>query len=89
ESLAPVEFSILGCKAGWYGSVCDKQCSDKCLPDSNGNITCRQNDGRCTTGCKAGWYGSVCDRQCSDKCRPENNGNIACRQNDGRCTAGD
>ncbi|KAK7461584.1 hypothetical protein BaRGS_00038669, partial [Batillaria attramentaria] len=79
ESCAPAEFSILGCKAGWYGSVCDRQCSDKCLPGNTGIITCQQNDGRCTTGCTSGWRGPTCTLPCAMNC------DGGCDQYDGTC----
>ncbi|KAK7493646.1 hypothetical protein BaRGS_00015158, partial [Batillaria attramentaria] len=67
------------CKAGRYGSVCDKQCSDKCRPENNGIITCRQNDGRCTAGCISGWRGPNCTLHCAMNCEG------GCDQDNGEC----
>ncbi|KAK7493652.1 hypothetical protein BaRGS_00015164 [Batillaria attramentaria] len=73
------QYQQIGCTAGWYGSVCDKQCSDKCRPDNNGIITCRQDDGRCTTGCISGWRGPQCTLPCVMNC------DGGCDQDNGVC----
>ncbi|XP_067667158.1 multiple epidermal growth factor-like domains protein 11 isoform X2 [Haliotis asinina] len=50
-----------GCKVGWYGRSCGKQCGN-CVGDQ-----CSLN-GTCTSGCNSGWYGAKCDEACDVNC---------------------
>ncbi|XP_046547240.1 multiple epidermal growth factor-like domains protein 10 isoform X2 [Haliotis rubra] len=84
-----------GCLPGFYGSICDKTCSDKCGPNPNistdkpllapntGVRDCHRDSGDCIHGCDEGWYGRQCSSPCSSNCR-----NSKCQSDSGSCTDG-
>ncbi|KAK7493643.1 hypothetical protein BaRGS_00015155 [Batillaria attramentaria] len=69
---------------GLHGNLCDKNCSDKCAPSNNGIITCRQDDGRCTTECQVGYYYGVGSCEECGHCLP---GDV-CDKHNGHCLHG-
>ena len=63
------------CKAGFYDTKCDKQCSGFCSDES-----CGQSLGHCDF-CKIGYFGDKCDSSCSSLCDPT----IGCTKGNGEC----
>ncbi|WAR29620.1 SREC-like protein, partial [Mya arenaria] len=51
-----------GCKAGYYGAECDRQC-DACLSKE-----CEASSGVCSIGCIPGYYGNMCQTRCPTNC---------------------
>ncbi|XP_052059394.1 receptor-type tyrosine-protein phosphatase mu-like isoform X2 [Mytilus californianus] len=56
-----------GCKRGWHGDSCDKECSPgyfgfSCMYSCKGcyNRSCDIYDGNCTDGCIEGYSGPIC-----------------------------
>ncbi|KAK7486583.1 hypothetical protein BaRGS_00022249, partial [Batillaria attramentaria] len=72
-----------GCKAGWHGELCNERCSDNCLPDNNGTITCEQDDATCTKECDSGYYLADSCKECG-YCRD----NDTCDNHNGHCPQG-
>ncbi|KAL5015767.1 hypothetical protein ScPMuIL_005356 [Solemya velum] len=72
-----------GCKKGFYGAACLKECSVHC----NGT-DCIQYNGKCEFGCDAEWYGNECLEHCPSNCGKDTNGIIKCNVITGRCTFG-
>ncbi|XP_048246355.1 multiple epidermal growth factor-like domains protein 11 [Haliotis rufescens] len=71
------------CDPGWYGELCDKRCSAKCLSHSDNNIYCEKHYGACSLGCVPGWYNENCIIPCSTNCIGD-----MCNQQTGQCTKG-
>lgn len=44
---------FLACNEGYFGTICSRECSPNCQPD-----TCRSTDGLCS--CAPGWTGDNC-----------------------------
>lgn len=61
---------IFGCKAGYYGSPCDKQCNNNCQENTTSDFPiCDLQNGTCSFGCKdVLTYGPMCDKPCGHLC---------------------
>ncbi|XP_025107076.1 receptor-type tyrosine-protein phosphatase S-like isoform X2 [Pomacea canaliculata] len=58
-----------------YGENCERNCG-RC----NNNVSCRHDNGHCSSGCAAGWAAPKCDTECPAHTFGENCSNIC-----GRC----
>ena len=63
------------CKFGYYGYICDKQCSENCVDQ-----ICEQADGKCSNGCNDGFHGVHCHLTCPQNCE-----DLRCIQGTGEC----
>ena len=71
--------TCLSCLAGFYGEMCDKECTGHCSGNQCDQLA---NATICSGGCEAGFYGQSCDQNCSSNCVNNN-----CEKNGGKCTA--
>jgi len=71
---------VQGCKPGFYGFMCEKNCTDQCY-------SCNKNTGACDV-CKTGFYGDECTSTCSSNCVSNSNGQITCNKTNGGCDSG-
>ncbi|CAG5118588.1 unnamed protein product, partial [Candidula unifasciata] len=68
---------LLGCQAGYLGSMCDESCSGQrygqdcssvcsqfCEVGYMSQSVCDHIHGTCLLGCQAGYLGSMCDESC-------------------------
>ncbi|XP_071099043.1 cell death abnormality protein 1-like [Haliotis cracherodii] len=74
---------LRGCKTGFYGAACEKECSTNCglspmmldnstadtRPVTNDTVECNQYSGDCLHGCVDGWLGPHCSSRCNINCR--------------------
>ncbi|XP_069101801.1 multiple epidermal growth factor-like domains protein 6 isoform X3 [Argopecten irradians] len=60
EQLSGACLSDDGCLDGFYGSYCNRTCSNKCADNK-----CVQTNGDCEGRCVTGYYGLFCNSQCN------------------------
>ncbi|KAL3868893.1 hypothetical protein ACJMK2_041649 [Sinanodonta woodiana] len=66
-----------GCKNGYYGLDCNKNCPDDHCSE------CNQTTGHCLV-CKSQYFGSDCNKPCGN-CEKNENGEILCDKETGYC----
>ena len=75
------------CKPGYYGVLCDAQCSDTCKPSNDSKIRCDRQTGYCSEkACQAGYYLDDCSESCNEQCGADFNQNRPCHIQSGACS---
>ena len=75
------------CEAGKFGTICERNCSENCLPSSDNSTRCSKDAGHCTEeACNSGFYGLTCNSTCNQNCAGNENGTVDCEINTGECS---
>ena len=75
------------CPAEKYGSLCQHNCSNQCMPTEDGYKSCDINTAACASlACVQGYYGPDCETRCHSNCQPGPDGKVLCDFTSGRCS---
>ncbi|KAH9496453.1 hypothetical protein Btru_010881, partial [Bulinus truncatus] len=97
-NMCTLEGNCILCYEGYYGLLCDQECSNctgvceqetgKCLTNCSENCaedgSCEMVSGNCTHGCEPGFFGIDCHKDCSEYCDQDG----SCYRETGHCYFG-
>ena len=79
----------LFCKEGYYGEICNLQCSQFCTPGTS-KPACKKADGHCLS-CRPGYHGNFCNGECNENCGIADDSDVKvglCDRNSSHCLHG-